>query len=586
MQRHNYLLLLIYIFSSMCRPGAAQNAYPYYFSGSGTFTDNCPMAVCETCPIGQWRKDCGEDTAHINAGICANCDQTLNGGVFTSHGYFNNSCSFACLNGYASNPSGCVAIATTSNTGAAATTGVTTKTPTTTAAAAVTTVIPITTASVGTTAATTINIATTIPAATTTKTATTIPATTTNTATTIPAATTTKTATTIPATTTNTATTIQATTTTIPATTTNVIPTTAAAATTAAPPTTTTTTPTTTPRPVTTTQLPTTSTAAIIPTTTQAPPCTLCGVGEWKTGCPGQCSICTNMPRNGEAYTTDGGFANLCQFNCSFGYVKNESLCWVKNAVYVTAVSMTFQMNISDFQANKGTLIQAFSNASGCGMCRDTAATPVICGICIIQVNSLQILPSSRRLLTDTIMVNSSLEVRGAETVAKQISTQSMDLVALNRELSTTPIPPVQSVTAALVSVTQLTPSPPPPIVASTTTSAAPPPPPTPQPSSSESAGISIGLVAGAAGGGIVGIGIIGLVIYCALKPAPSSKRENKQESVQKTPPPPPTPGPPAQARASLVYYDPTKKKSTLRISMSNPVLNRPRGGNPPQICR
>jgi hypothetical protein len=286
------------------------------------------------------------------------------------------------------------------------------------------------------------------------------------------------------------------------------------------------------------------------------------------------------MPLNGEAYTSHGGYTNSCSFNCSFGYVSNQSQCWVKMAIITTRVSLVFQIDAATFGNSKSSIIQAFANASGCGPCVNTSASSVYCGICIIEINTIRLVTTARRLLTTSLEVNASIQANGTELQARDVSRRSLDATGINREFAAISIPPAM-VTGAISAIYYPPPVPPPVInpPSSQTTTAVPPPPPPPpvtQPASSNSESSSVGLIAGAAGGGIVGIGLIGVVIYCALKPPPPvpvpqrKSEENKQGEL-----------PRAQARASLVYYDATKKKSTLRISMTNPVLNRPH-----QICR
>jgi hypothetical protein len=290
------------------------------------------------------------------------------------------------------------------------------------------------------------------------------------------------------------------------------------------------------------------------------------------------------MALNGEAYTSHGGYTNSCSFNCSFGYVSNQSQCWVKMAIITTRVSLVFQIDAATFGNSKSSIIQAFANASGCGPCVNTSSSSVYCGICIIEINTIRLVTTARRLLATWIEVNASIQSNGTELQARDVSKKSLDATGINREFAAISIPPAM-VTGAISSVVVLPPIPPvvvksiePPTSTATTTTPPPLPPlpPVPTPSPSDSGSSSTGLIAGAAGGGVVGIGLIGVVIYCALKPPPPPIPPKKESGAE-----PKEPLPRAQARASLVYYDATKKKSTLRISMSNPVLNRPH-----QICR
>ena len=67
-----------------------------FFSGHGYFNNSCPVRVCQTCGVGQYRLGC----ANASGGVCANCTRVPNA-TLTSHGWFNNSCNFTCNEGFA-----------------------------------------------------------------------------------------------------------------------------------------------------------------------------------------------------------------------------------------------------------------------------------------------------------------------------------------------------------------------------------------------------------------------------------------------------------------------------------------------------
>lgn len=83
-----------FLFALLCPAVAASTRS--YFIGNGGFSNSCPVSPCSTCAVGQYRLGC----ANASLGVCANCTRIPNA-TFTSHGWFNNSCSFQCDEGFA-----------------------------------------------------------------------------------------------------------------------------------------------------------------------------------------------------------------------------------------------------------------------------------------------------------------------------------------------------------------------------------------------------------------------------------------------------------------------------------------------------
>ena len=86
------VLLVLLFLSVFCQYAATAG---YYFSSQGAFNNSCEVRVCSTCLTGQYKLGC----ANASLGVCTNCTRIPNA-TFTSHGWFNNSCGFACNTGF------------------------------------------------------------------------------------------------------------------------------------------------------------------------------------------------------------------------------------------------------------------------------------------------------------------------------------------------------------------------------------------------------------------------------------------------------------------------------------------------------
>lgn len=69
----------------------------YYYSTHGGYDNACLFQYCEPCAqVGFYKKDCGGGYP----GECAPCTGLPSGGVWTTHGWYNNSCEFECKDVY------------------------------------------------------------------------------------------------------------------------------------------------------------------------------------------------------------------------------------------------------------------------------------------------------------------------------------------------------------------------------------------------------------------------------------------------------------------------------------------------------
>jgi hypothetical protein len=92
-------------FGLQCIMGVA-TAY-YYYTTNGGFTNTCQTQTCLVCnTIGQYKQNCGANS-HTDPGTCVSCTGLPTGGQWTTHGYFDNSCDFKCVDGYFKNNSLC-----------------------------------------------------------------------------------------------------------------------------------------------------------------------------------------------------------------------------------------------------------------------------------------------------------------------------------------------------------------------------------------------------------------------------------------------------------------------------------------------
>lgn len=365
--------------------------------------------------------------------------------------------------------------------------------------------------------------------------------------------------------------------------------------------------------------------------------CQTCSVGQWRRNCgdniPGDCTSCTNM-FHGSVYTSHGYFNNSCMFDCEFGYEKQGTTCWVSNVKLTSNVQVSLPTTQTDFNSKKGFFIQAYATAAGCGTCADTNANPAICGVCKLTITSIS--GTARRLLQGSIVVSVTMEVVGPVTQQAQLAAKATppQIAALNTQLNSASIPAANGV--AQIGSTTSAPQPPsvPPdlpnvttstpsaittstsraqtsttttttsatsttrlptssttaraqtsttAIATTTTAASVltterrsitgTPSATSSDSTSESS-VSIGLIAGAAGGGVVFIGLIGFAIYMLMKTPTEETVAAAPASLTNNP----AKGP--KGKASLLYYDATKKKPALRIAMSIPTNRASSGGH------
>jgi len=367
--------------------------------------------------------------------------------------------------------------------------------------------------------------------------------------------------------------------------------------------------------------------------------CQTCSVGQWRRDCgnniPGDCTPCTNM-FHGSVYTSHGYFNNSCVFNCEFGYEKQGTTCWVSNVKYTSVAQVSLETTQTDFNSQKGFFIQAYATSVGCGVCADINANPAVCGVCRLTIT--EITGTARRLLVNSITISVSMEVIGPVTQQAQLAAKATapSIQTLNSQLSSAGIPTSTGVAQiGNIATVSMPPSVPPDLPNATTTTPAAvttstsraqtsststsraqtsttttartttttraqtsttaiatttaasvytterrsitgTPSATSSDSTSESS-VSIGLIAGAAGGGVVFIGLIGFAIYMLMKTPTEEAVSAAPASV--------TPNNPAKGpkgKASLLYYDATKKKPALRIAMSIPT-NRPSSGGPGQ---
>ena len=94
------LLFVIQIFT------IPSSAY-YYYTSHGNFNNSCKVQSCQICnTLGTYRQNCSANS-HTDPGTCVSCTGLPNGGLWTTHGWFNNSCSFECEAGYFKNNSLC-----------------------------------------------------------------------------------------------------------------------------------------------------------------------------------------------------------------------------------------------------------------------------------------------------------------------------------------------------------------------------------------------------------------------------------------------------------------------------------------------
>ena len=123
--------------------------------------------------------------------------------------------------------------------------------------------------------------------------------------------------------------------------------------------------------------------------------CQICPtVGQYRQNCganshsdPGSCVPCTNLPTGGQ-WTSHGWFNNSCNFNCTQGYVKNNSFCYQ----LMSEVSFKLQTTITtetDTLFNRTAFILALAKVSGCGTCTYWDTDPAICGYCRIFIDNV-----------------------------------------------------------------------------------------------------------------------------------------------------------------------------------------------------
>lgn len=332
--------------------------------------------------------------------------------------------------------------------------------------------------------------------------------------------------------------------------------------------------------------------------------CQICPtIGQYRQNCganshsdPGSCVACTNLPTGGQ-WTSHGWFNNSCEFNCTYGYVKNNSLCYQ----LMSEVSFKLESTITkavETPFNRTAFIFALAKASQCGTCTQWENDPAVCGFCRIFIDNItKVTTPTRRLLSTSyvvgyrlVMIVPTTEVAKTTSPAQVTNLTNTISSNLAQELgSSTPV--TTSTTNVTVKDTVSVNPPPPPLVTTSTstsivlvqttttqsiptttqaplvgttstpvstTQGAVAPQPTAAPAETPSSNMA--LIGGAAGGGVF------LLVLISLVGVLLERQSHKQPKVE--PPAKPT----AQAADSGLMYHRGDGLLELRVRVVPPV--------------
>jgi len=228
--------------------------------------------------------------------------------------------------------------------------------------------------------------------------------------------------------------------------------------------------------------------------------CQTCATaGQYKVNCgdknrtdPGQCVNCTGLPSGG-VWVTHGWFNNTCEFNCSTGYLKNNSQCYVLMSQVKFASVMQVPVASAVEPFNRTAFILAVAKASKCATCTSLYTDPAVCGFCKIFVNNVTLKTTARRLLAASYIVDWNIDITmpSTEATTSPVTTNPTNFAnqlatSISTEMKTEPV----TVTSTKVTVTETAPllpsqlltTPPPPVFTTTTTAQAIPATTTKQP--------------------------------------------------------------------------------------------------------